>query len=1336
MTASRKAVLFAAAALFLTWALGNFGRLTGDDEGFIRFVLGSLFAVLILLRWKPHDVQSRIPGWLAPTVGGIGAAMALVGIVFGVNQFEWFGLILVLYGCLRWALPDRFGSDIVLCLLLLYWVHPLPGQVFGTFQLGMQILSIQLSEWLLQVFNARVWADGFILFTSGGTFGVPESCSGMRTAVTVLLCTLGAGILLRLRWYEVLAFTGLGLVQVLLLNAIRISSMVYWAPRMPPEWAQTFLHDTLGIFLLLAIMLVQVEMSLWRYGSGKRRRIRQGVRRGELEPKDRGSVLPGFWRYLAQWGGVIVAVVLVGLLTAAAVIKSRADHRIEMVRGVIPGLLARESGRALAAVTEVLTHAPDDRDMWSLKARIHLELKQFEESLDVLGRMPGELGLVESIWKSWALMSLDRMDEAKAVVDGLPEDARRLPGVAIIRAEYAAREDDPGATSQNLVLAARWTALAPRVRALFPYLASREQWDTIAKCNSDAPFDEVAHALLAVRANLRQQDVLGAEAMLRLALAQWPDDRRFLKDITWVALKRPGEGWEEQMAASFDACAQALTPDQLAEYLGSCFQLRRPDMAWQAYHCLAALDPADPALALAVSQFGHEWFQMPRKAAGVPLEDGETRLDLRPLVRLTGSWVFLRDLWQQIPLGPSLLADDISALRSDYLDRCHDELGRRQDAGDLSYRMKIMRPFVMALREEYAEAQTLLDDLLLEYPEREREIRLRQATLFTQQQRWQDVYECLRVFTDAREVPSLNGALHQIHAMMSLNFGVSAMQLLRDVRDVYPGAPELVVAEAAIWESFGFKEQALFELGRAEMLYDSPYTPQLMYETGRFEEARRLSRALGIPLVERGIDRRTPLAYAPAELTVSRPWPAALTRTQLVSHAKAETLVASNAQSPFVRDLANLGAAWYGSVERDRAPSLSEWEAAGRDPHEKGLALHRLAVLAARQGYTNVAQQAVARALDHLPRSAILHRMQINLGPDKTNAIEVASSACPDDPDIWLASLLLQLSRSNTVAMATNMVVDATHDGRFSVETVIRAGDLMFRAGLTDTARVAARHGVRHGRGALPSYVLALRCALRMRDWPEAMKMALTATKLAHDPTPFYQTIVQIKAGQRVRDGELIKALEFLTTTEDDDPRWAENLGAVYFLNRDTKRALSILRPVIASGIERVRSSSLVLAAEASRQQDEPMQALKLMESARSLHPDSLPILNNLIYYLAADPRTASRARALVDTLLEEGRESFAVLDTVAMVYLNTGDLDKAREYMDKALALLPEDHPARLETRLNSAELLYASGALDEARKVATEVRTDPGRDPVVDRRSQRLLAEMEMRPERSPRR
>ena len=549
MTSSRKAVLLSAAGLFAIWVVRNMERVLADSNGVILLSLGTVLCGLVLLRSKDKDEGSPPPG-LVPWIGGFGALIALLGIILPVHQLEWLGLILIFYACLRWSLPDRYAGDILLALFLLYWANPLPGQIVGRFQLAMQTLSLNGSEGLLRCMNVRSWGDGFVLRTGFATFGVPAQCSGMRTAMTVLICALGTGVIFRFRWFEIVVFTVLGVVQSLLLNIIRITFMVAWAPRMPEGWAEGFLHDTLGIFLLVAIGIVQVEATWWKVFSSHRKRIREGIATGELDAPDKATILPSTWRIILKWARLVLVVLFLGAVVAFVAYKQRPSHKVAMIKDIIEELIQSDLAAANRAIDECLAISQGDTALISMKSQVYARQGKFGDVLTELARIEN-LSIFESVRKSWALMALGRPDEAIEVVDSLPDSARNLPGVAMVRAEYSALEDKPEEASRYLRRVGSSHVYVPRMRALYPYLATHEQWETIARVDSQLPYIDVYHALIALHAYLKTGDIAGAASALKRGIEKWPDDPRFLGGLFLLAIDRPGTEWDARLESNF-----------------------------------------------------------------------------------------------------------------------------------------------------------------------------------------------------------------------------------------------------------------------------------------------------------------------------------------------------------------------------------------------------------------------------------------------------------------------------------------------------------------------------------------------------------------------------------------------------------------------------------------------------------------------------------------------------------------------------------------------------------------------------------------------------------------
>ncbi len=1315
----QKLVLAAGLALFGVWLTFNLPRIVAEQEGLISSVLGGLFAVLILLRPKAARTDRRVPDWLPAAAGLAGGLLALAGLIFKVHQFEWLGLCLLLAACLVAALPAVAARDALLAVFVLFWMHPVPGQVFNGLQLQMQKLSIKGAEWVLHCLNFRCWADadGFILRAGFKSFGVPEACSGMRAVVTILLCVLGTGLLLRLRWYELGVFLGLALAQVLTLNIIRIAGMVCFARKMPTEWSSTFLHDTMGTLLLVALILIQIEMSMWRVWISLVRRKRSGIASGELERPDKASVLPRIWQHALRWSGAVFLAAGIAGTLAIMVYRHRPAHRAAMIGGILDELAESDLPAADRAVRAALALAPTDRGLQTQYLRVLVMRGKFQEALQQKQRLQEPLSTMETVLTSWALMSLGHGDEAIRLVDGLSDQDRNLPGVAIVRAEYAAMRREPDEVSRNVILAARAHTLADKVRNLFPFLAAHEQWQTIVEADCDMPYRKPEHALVAVQANLRLNRGAGAMRTMKAALQQWPNDARFLDPLFRLALLRPGTEWEEALARNFNANVEQLDQQQLSTYLNYCFELSRPDLGWRAYRQLAKRDPNDPTLALAVARFGPAWFLFRSHQLGLKAPNRTDRTDLAPFLREAAAISSYRGLLAAVPGANEVLAGTPEAVQRQSLTRGLAELARRENVGGLPLHLDTLYANALAMDGQYEAAHRRLDRISERHPELKRDGELLRATFYTEQKRWSEVYETLRGFVqETTATPDLRAAGMQINATMNLNLAVYALELAQRMRRSFPESAELAANLAAIWAVFHYDEEALFELTRAGIDNTSRIVPQLLHNTERFQAAEKLATALGVGLAKPPLAGRQALMLPPAELTIEKRWADPLTGAQMAEAATRLKREPEPAGCPFLRDLQQLTADWYAAGGKGEAATVARWKAVGRDSLEQGVALHRLAAYMARQRDYATAQAAAREAVVLLPNSPILRRMVIALSDGETQNVEAARRVCPTDGEIWLAALVTGARDGKPAAWFDAQATDATNGNYFAVGTVVRAGDFMLRKGYDRAAVALARYAQAHGRGLLPSHVLALLTALKTRDWDWANTAAMRGVENARDPTPFFKTLVYTKTVQHNRDADLRAALEYLREHLPGERAWTERLGFEYFVDGDTKRVLSVLGPLIDKRAADVRVHSLLLAAEAARVQGQAARAIEILESAHAMYPDKLSVLNNLVYTLAQEAPTLPRAQALLPKLIEQGQQKPVVCDTIAAVYLRAGNLAEAKRYSDISLKAIDRKEYSALESQLNAAEILLRSHDTRGARELLDGVRKDSRRPAFIE--------------------
>lgn len=1337
MTGIRRAVVIVGLALPVVWIIVNLQRIISDTEGTVSLVIGAFFAVLVGLRWKRvNDIAHPYLKKLILPLGLFSFLLGLSGIIFNIHQFEWLGMLGVSSACLIWGLPERYSKDVLLALFLLYWVHPLPGQFTTRLEFFMQRLSVLGAEWLLHCFNFSAWADAgdMILHSGARSFGVPEACSGFRTATVVFLSVLGVSVIFKFRWFETIVFILLGIIQVITLNIIRIFAMAVWARRMPVEWGQTFLHDTLGIFLLLSILIVHIESVWWRTFTTRRRNHILAVEKGVAEPPARASPLPIFWRVISRWGWLILLCMAIASVVVYAVIKRQPKHRARMIATEAEALLPHDPSSAERAINASLLIMPQETQRILTRARARAALNRYAEALDDIVKFEKtttSLSTGDIVLKTMVLQRLGKTDNAISLLNTIPEQDKTLPGVAVVAAECASVKDNVDEVVRNALIASKWHGTIERVRMLFPYLALKNRWRTIAQCDSYIiPYKELTQSLIAINAHLKMRDYRGASQSLRRTLEKWQYEPRLLGVLFDIAIAQPDAGWEKTIETIIEKNLHKLDSDHLATYMARCFAINRPDMSWRIFKQLHKIDPSDPALWLTAARFADVWFTFRKKDLLLESSIPNETIDLRTFYLLTRESPFFSSFWKHVPLSSELGSGDIEKLKQKYLTNCLTELEKRKKNGKISERMELTFPMVYTMLGRDNDAERFLDDIASKYPAKQDEVLFQKATLYDRAGRWDESYECLRKLQQYTELPGTPADLMMVNAMLNLDMAVAALDIAEQNKAASPDAIEPLVMKAAVFYAYGFLDHALFLLSSRAELVHSRTVIRLLMETGRIQEAIKIAQSANISLSYPKQRRSQILVLPPAESTVQFTTSTSvdmMRRRQIKSNL-------SKSKSPFITDLYSNEIAWNDSSSVDIDSQIKRWESIGRDEREKASALHRLALLLAQSGKSEQAKIVVEKALSYIPRSAILWRLMIALSHGDANIVEKARQICPDDPEIWLAWLVVQtqtaeISERDISALSSRILLETRQvvvEKKFAPETFVRAGDLLLRRNFVEPASVLARAAVSEGRGLLPAYVLAIRCALTMRDFEQAVKNAMNAIEHAADPTLFYKLVADIRLLENKPDANMMEALYRLKERFPDDPKWQERLGYVHFQRGDFKRALEILGPLIDRKSAILTATAFLSAAESARCEGNTLKAVNILEIAYARYPDRLSILNNLAYYLAENTGTVDRAIQLLPQLLELGKDRFEVLDTAAVICLRAGKLELAQMYSEKALELLDEKHYSALETKLNFAEIKLRRGAKTEARKIIESIIVHRDVSEIVRQRAESLLAEI----------
>ncbi len=1207
----------------------------------------------------------------------------------------------------------------------------------------MQIASVEGTEWLLHIFNGRVWADGLILRTGTHVFEVPAWCSGMRTATTVFILSLALGILRRLRGYETITLIAWSLFHALVLNVLRISAMVMFAPATGGESGLKFLHDTAGLIVIAGVLVVYFEMLYL-----ERRRRRRDQFRSELNPEqvDALSEYPPFWHTLNQNRNTAALVALLVVTTGILAYRSRPHHRAMMLKDVAIALrdqgelaLAQQSARI---VSEMI---PNDIDWRFTVVRLHLISGQHDRVLANLDAMeeldPAHL-TQKRVLMAYALMSLGRIDEAADIVELLPEDLReRDPRVAMILAEMALRGGDTEGVASHVVTAAGWAPNVGRIRNLYPYLRIHRQWNAMTASDVEIPYNNPVQALSILEAYMNLNRAPKVADITLQAMARWPQDIRILEPLFFMAVKREGGEWEDRFGQHLlRTLAVHNNPDQLYETLYKCFALSRPDLAWAIHRRIRAIDPTHPSLGMSIAKYGHKWFAFRKRRLGMPAATSTETFDLKPFYILAQWFPAWKQVADIVPHGEDLCAAETTPSRKHYLAEAVRDFARHAADGRLSLDMQYLYVLALEMNGRIDLARRQLDRIVEQHPEEKEAAHVVLSEVYERKGDWISVYETLRTYLEPRDAESvtpaideieltwppdnlpraaadiihLNPLLRLVKAQLELRLGLAAVHTAREAVRLYPYSPRATELLATALFALGEPEEALHVLEQPrvrELRFLDVLKTRALFETERYNELVSFSRQALLPQMRIPPDTVQRTALPPAELSVLWHRVALPSEAQFAENADHLRRNLSTA-SPGLRKLLEL---WIEAYENHCAGDLANprrWIACGRDPVERATALNQLTLLLCREERYAEAQVAARKAVSALPDMPTLWQILISLSGVDPDVVARARAACPDSAELWLAELVVRTQPPTDAPRdeAAQQQLDAwiaetvtiALDAKFPPAALTRAGEFLWRTEHRDEAVRIARDVTERARGLLPGYILAMRAALHERDEAWALDSTQKAIAAALQPLPeFYENLVSLKAadGEIDTDPDMVNALRNLRKSDPDNPIWPQMLGYIRFQRGGWEiiDAMYEMNVAIAGGV--TNRAPYLIASEVSRLLQNYDRAADLLSQGLQHNPGNPSLLNNLAFTLSHDAKRLGDAVALIPELKRLAEKDPRIRDTLAVVYLRAGKLDDAQRTVTDLLRHAEPASPLWFRANMHLAEIAWKRGKPRDAR-------------------------------------
>lgn len=1356
-------LLSLAALLTGLWVYINAATLFGSQNGIIRSSLALVFAAMILLRPKPEREHQSAGSPLAIificAICGVG--LTATGIIFHIRQLEWLGIIITLWATLSIALPPAYSRDIPRALFILYWMAPIPSALFTQLQLFMQSASVAGSAWLLQLFNIRVWGDGLVLRTGVYTFEVPAWCSGMRTATTVFILSLAIGILRRMRSREITIFTAWSLFHALLLNIIRICIMVILAPHTNSTGGLKFLHDSAGFVVVGGILTVYLEMLYIENHKRWQHHIKSEINQAQFENI---SEYPPFWKRILKHRRRIAVVAAILALLGTIAFRVRPYHRAMMIGDVVNELRDRgDLHNALRGAEVVAKLIPDNIEWAFTYIRLKMIAGQHQQVVDTLRNMqniPERYRNIRKVLMAYSLLYLGQIEQAAAIVEKLPEEIRNSdPRVAMIMAEMALRGDNPDAVAINVVNAAAWGPNIGRIRNLYPYLHVHRKWQAMADSDMKVPYNDPVQAFSITEAYMQLDQTPRVAEIVLQSIARWPTDMRALEPLYFMAIKRDNPLWNNHFANHLlRSIAVCHNPDKLYETMYKCFSLSRPDLAWQVYHRIQELNPHHPTLAMSAAKYGHKWFIFKKRFLNMPSAMPTDTIDLKPFYTLAQYLPQWRGPTSGIPLAQELSVSNTTPVRKRFLARAIKDFQTEISAGHkLSLDMQYLYAQALEMNSRIDLARLQLKKIVKTHPNEKENTRIMLSEMYERKGDWINVYETLRTYlanhesnstnhTDLTrialtwpppELPHTSSAVLHIKpllrltkAQMELKMHLAALHTARKTAQIFPYSARAIENHVKALMQLGNNEEALKILQQSR-LHDiralDILEAEALLQTERFSIIPSFCRKAMLHQPRIPTDTPQQLTLQPAELCLLWHRISIPSEQQFREYNMSMQLNLGTASPGLHRMLET----WIKGYETHCASELAgprPWVQCARDPMETATSLNQLTLMLCRNEQYQKALIAARAAVSALPNEPILWQILISLANGDTDTIAHARHNCPDDAHIWLAELVAKThpeissdfdaEKPANIRWLDAMVAEALNK-KFTPDIITRAGEYLWRGGMHAQANKLARYVTDNARGLLPAYIFAMHCAIASHDKEWAIKATERAIKASANPTfELYRNYVNLKAddAELATDPGMINALRNLRKTDPDNPDWAQMLGYIRFQRGGWEiiDAMFQMQSAIKSGA--TNAGPYLIAAESSRLLRNYDRAIDILEHGRKKHPDNLALLNNLAFTMALSPKHKKEARKLLPHLIKLANNNPSINDTIATIYINTSQIEKARRITAKTLRTTIPGSAIWFRAKTHLAKIAWKQNQKAEAIVILNSLLKNPKQIPDED--------------------
>ncbi|MEH6527944.1 MAG: VPLPA-CTERM-specific exosortase XrtD [Sneathiella sp.] len=184
-----------------------------------------MLAVSLYLLWArrslldSYDIRGN---WVGVLLSAIAVFVYALAVKSGIENLRHLSLFLLIFGLFLVFGGITYGRYILPSLILLPFVVPPPAFLNANLTFGLQLVSTDMSVWMLRAVGLSVFQDGTIIDMGTIKLSVVEACAGLRYLYPMIGLGVLAGMIFDIPLWKRGLFVVIAAVVSILMNSVRI----------------------------------------------------------------------------------------------------------------------------------------------------------------------------------------------------------------------------------------------------------------------------------------------------------------------------------------------------------------------------------------------------------------------------------------------------------------------------------------------------------------------------------------------------------------------------------------------------------------------------------------------------------------------------------------------------------------------------------------------------------------------------------------------------------------------------------------------------------------------------------------------------------------------------------------------------------------------------------------------------------------------------------------------------------------------------------------------------------------------------------------------------------